>query len=201
MSDFVITDGTGKKYQAKVDSHNRLQVKSISEGFNVDSAIQGDNYNINTGTINLTSASESAIAFIQNNEDNIFIIREILIIMGTSTGGSGDLEVEIIRNPSTGTIISNAVDMDTVKNRNFGSSKGFVANTYKGVEADTITNGDVFANTSRASTSIPISFDADVIVLKKGNSLGINFTPQTGNTSMNVRVAIVGFLFDANGDN
>lgn len=201
MSDFIIKDGTGTGASAKVDKHNRLLVKSISEGFNVDSAIVGDNYNINTGAITLTSGNESAVAYFKNNEDNIFIVREILIILGSSTGGSGNLEVELLRNPTAGTIVSGASDMDTVVNRNFGNSQIIVADTYKGAEGNTFTDGETFANTIRTSTSLPISFDADVVVLKKGNSLGVNVTPQAGNTSMDVRVAIVGFLFDANGDN
>jgi len=191
----TIGDGTGKSFEAKVDGENRLHTLAISEGFNVDSAVNGKNYNFNTGDITLTSASKSAIAYIKNLENDDLIIRDILIISDTSTGGSGDFSVEIIRNPTTGTIISGATDFSVKANRNFGSVRDFVGDVFKGAEANTLTNGENFSETSRSTTTTPISFDADVIILPKGASLGVNYTPQTGNTSQVVKVAIVGFLF------
>ena len=191
----IIEDGKGQGRNAEVDKNNRLQVKSVSEGFNVEAAILGDNYNINTGAITLTSADNSAVFYLKNTNEELFIITEVIVILGTSTGGSGDTVVKIIKNPTTGTIISTATDADNVENRNFGSSKLFGGHVFKGVEGDDFTNGSEFANTTR-STNAVINFDADVMVLPKDSTVGVEVEPATGNTSQVVKVAVVGFLFE-----
>ena len=192
----LIIESADNGNKAKVDAKGRLKTFSISEGYSIEAAELGESFNINTGSVSLTSATESSIAYFKNNEDKDFIIESIIIIFGSSTGGSGDHAVEIIKNPTAGTIISNAVAGDTVSNRNFGSAKSLIADFYKGVEGDTGNGGEVFASTTRSSaSSAPIELDADVIVIPKNSSLSVNFTPATGNTSMSVKVAIVGFLF------
>jgi hypothetical protein len=181
---------------AEVDSRGRMQTFSISEGLNIDAAKIGENYNINTGPVTLTSATESAVLYMKNNEEKSFIIEDVVVILGASTGGTGDLQVELIRNPTTGTIISNAVDVDIVSNRNFGSSRELLKDTFKGAEGYTLTNGSDFASTTRSSGGTIINFDGDVIVLPKGSSIGVNITPQASNTSMIVKIAVIGYLFD-----
>ena len=190
-----ILDGTGTGAKTKVDSDNRLHTFSISEGLSLDAAKNGENYNINTGSISLTSANESAVLYIKNNEDKNFVIEDVIVILGASTGGTGDLTIELIRNPSTGTIISGASNADVVGNRNFGSSRELVADVFKGAEGNTITNGTLFSDTTRTAGGTVVHFDADVMVLPKGTTLGVNITPQTSNTAMNVKIAVVGYLF------
>ena len=194
----IIEDGTGTGNKAKVDSHGRVRALSVSEPLSVDAAVNGKNYNINSGMINLTSGSESAVAYFKNKETDSFVIEEILVILGTSTGGSGDLEVKLIKNPSSGTIVSNAVAGDNVSNRNFGSTTELKADFYKGVEGDTLTDGTAFADTIRTQPSA-ISFDADVIILPESASIGVMVTPQSGNTSMDCTVAIIGYVLSSNG--
>lgn len=193
----IIENGGGSPQAwAKVDVNNRLHVLSVSEGFNIEAALLGDNYNINSGTITLTSANKTAVFYMKNLEDKPFVIEDILVINGVSTGGSGDLGVDILQNPTTGTIIDNAVDVQTVVNRNFGkTSTSLDADVYRGIEGDTLTNGVLFADTTRTGAGV-VEFDADVIVLPKGASLGIEITPQAGNTSMTSKIAVVGYLVD-----
>ena len=190
-----IVDGTGSGNRAKVDSNKRLQTFSISEGLAIDAAKNGQNYNINTGSVTLTTANESAVLYLKNNEDKNFIIEEVIVILGASTGGTGDLTISIVRNPTTGTIISGATDAEIVGNRNFGSSRELTADIYKGAEGNTLTNGDLFSDTTRSAASAVVRFDADVIILPKGTTIGVNITPQSSNSSMSVKVAVVGYLF------
>lgn len=190
-----ILDGKGTGNKAQVCDKNRLQTFAISESLSIDAAQNGENFNINTGAITLTSASESAVLYLKNNEDKDFVIEDVIVILGASTGGTGDLTIELIRNPTTGTIISGATDVDVIGNRNFGSSKTLTSDVFKGAEANTLTNGTLFADTTRSSASTVVHFDADVIVLPKGTSIGVNVTPQPSNTSMSVKVAIIGYLF------
>jgi len=190
-----ILDGKGTGKRAGVNENNRLLTFAISERLSVAAAENGENYNVNTGSITLTTANESAVLYVKNNEEKNFIIEDVIVIFGASTGGTGDLSIELIRNPTTGTIISGASDADVVGNRNFGSSREFVADVYKGAEGNTLTNGDLFSDTTRSTASTVVHFDADVIVLPKGTTLGVNITPQPSNTSMSVKVAVVGYLF------
>ena len=119
--DVTIKNGNDGGIVEVVD--NKLQVFAISEGLSIASAKDGENYNINTGSITLTSATESAVLYMKNNETKNFIIEDIIVILGTSTGGTGDLAISLVRNPTTGTIITNAVNVDIVANRNFGSNR------------------------------------------------------------------------------
>lgn len=193
----LIIESADNGNKAKVDAEGRLKTFSISEGYSIEAAELGESFNINTGAITLTSANKSAIAYFKNNEDKDFVVESILVIFGGTTGGSGDHTIDIIKNPTAGTIVTNAVAGNTVSNRNFGSARSLVADFYKGVEGDTVTDGVVFGDTTRGSGSTaPVEFDADVIILPKNSSLAVDFTPATGNTSISVKVAIVGFLFN-----
>ena len=193
----IIENGGGAPQAwAKVDTNNRLHVLSVSEGFNIEAALKGDNFNINSGTLTLTSANKSAVFYFKNNETKKFVIEDVLVITGSSTGGTGDLAINLIQNPTTGTIIDNATAVTTVANRNFGmTSSTLAADVYKGAEGYTFTNGTVFADTTRNATGV-VEFDADVMVLPRGSSVGVEVTPQPSNTSMAVKVAIVGYLID-----
>jgi len=189
----MILDGTGDGYRAKVDSNNRLHTDSSSISQADNAGINGDGYNINTGSIVLTSDSESGIAYISYTGTGQFVIKEIIVIIGSTTGGSGDGVVEIIRNPTAGDTIDNAVEMDSIINRDFSSNKAFTGVAYKGAEGDTLNSGETFANTTRSSFGTVVTFDAGVIVLGKSNSVGVSYTPPTGNTSQSVRVAFTAY--------
>ena len=146
----TILDGTGKGYEAKVDSDYRLTVSSVQRELSSEASRLGRNYNVNTGTITLTTANKSAVAYIKNNDDLNYIIKEIIVILGASTGGTGDLTVDLIQNPTQGTIVSGATDMDIIANRNFGSTRPFNALAYKGAEGNTMTDGVDFSSTTRS---------------------------------------------------
>lgn len=188
MSDFI-KDGTGSGYRAEVDSKNRLRTMAVVESGGTTAALVGDLYNINTETINLTSANASSLLYIKNTNLTPWVLDRVFYNAGTSTGGSGDFLAEVIANPTTGTLITSGTAI-TPHNLNFGSSKTLTATTLKGAEGSTITDGTV-----RVSTIIPtsgsrvlISFDA--IILEAGSSLAIKITPQTGNTAMNIQVGL-----------
>jgi len=191
----LIIESADNGNKAKVDEKGRLKTFAISEGYSIEAAELGESFNINSGTVTLTgNATTSAVAYFKNEEDKDFVIENVLTVIGGSTGGTGNYTVRVIKNPTTGTIVSGAVGFDTVVNRNFGSARGLGALSYKGAEGNTITDGVTFANTIRTSASV-IEFDADVIVLPKNSSIGIEVTTQAGNSSMDVTVALVGFLF------
>ena len=187
---FEITDGGGKGYSAEVDSENRLRVFSIAEPEVFNASSLGNSYNFNTGVINLTSASKSAVFYIKNNGDSDLIITQLFYLIGNSTAGTGDVLITVLRNPTTGTIISNAVamEMDGV-NRNFGSSKSLTTDSYKGAEASTFTNGDKIIESIIDQSPTRITVEVGGLVIPRGTSIGIDITPATSNSSLDVEFA------------
>jgi hypothetical protein len=187
---FEITDGGGKGYSAEVDSENRLRVFSIAEPEVFNASSLGNSYNFNTGVINLTSASKSAVFYIKNNGDSDLIITQLFYLIGNSTAGTGDVLVTVLRNPTTGTIISNAVamEMDGV-NRNFGSSKNLTTDSYKGAEASTFTNGDKIIESIIDQSPTRVTVEVGGLVIPRGTSIGIDITPATSNSSLDVEFA------------
>jgi hypothetical protein len=190
----IFEDGTGKGYRAKVDENNRLHTDSVDKTILEFSALRGDAFNFNTGSITLTTAGESAVGYFEYLDDYPFVIEELLFIIGVTTGGSGDGIAKIYRNPTGGTIVSGAVPIEVAANRDFSSSKQPVANMYKGAEGNTLTGGTTFAESSRSSFGTVISFDAGPIVIRKGNTLGVSWQPPAGNTSQLVKIAATGFV-------
>jgi hypothetical protein len=191
-----IIDGTGNGNRVQVDSDHRLHVNSVTRSQDEQAALLGVAYNLSTGSISLTSANESCIAYVKYTGIDPFVIKEILMIPSDSTGGSGNASIQIQRNPTSGTIVSNAVPFSSIQNRDFASSNNLdnESDIFKGAEGDTLIGGSSFAFTTRDNFNIPITFDAANIVLRKGNSLGVCITPPTGNTAQTWVCAIIGFV-------
>ena len=183
-----IEDGTGNGNRARVDSDKRLHVNSVSRTQLEQAVLLGQAYNVSTGSMTLTSANESAVGYFKYNGNDPLIIKEILVILGDSNGTGSGL-IKLIKNPTAGTIISNAVNVSAAINRDFGSANVLDANAYKGAEGDTITGGTTFAITSRNENAQVVTFDAAPIKLRKGNSIAVTYTPPSGNTSQSVVVA------------
>ena len=189
----ILDDGTGSGSRAKVDSNNRLYTNAISRAEVEQSILIGNGYNINTGLVSITNAGvDNAVWYFKNDGSLDVILFEILIILGTSTGGVGDGTLKVFRNPTGGTIISGALAVEANVNRNFASSNILDATTYKGATASTLTGGDTFGSTNRSGTAV-INFSSTPIVLKTGNSIGITWSAATSNTAQSVRIATTVF--------
>ncbi len=190
----TIQDGTGKGFSAEVDSDNRLHTNTVSRNEVEQSIFLGNGYNINTGLVSITNAGvDNAVWYLKNDGTDDVVIQEILIILGTSTGGSGDGTLKVFRNPTSGTIISGALEVEANVNRNFSSSNQLDVTTYKGATAATFTDGTTFGSTNRSGSAV-INFTSTPFLLKKGNSVGITWAAATSNTSQTVRVATTAFV-------
>jgi len=178
-------------YTAKVDKSNRLDTRGITKTETANATVEADSYNVNTGLITLTTAGESGVMYMKNNEDRDINIDAIVAIFGPSTGGAATdtNQIRVYRNPTTGTLISGAVDVDDNDNRNFGSSKTLLADAYKGATGNTITNGSVVVE-SLVGPGARVSFNID-LVLTKGDSIAISYEPSDSNTSMKCMAAII----------
>lgn len=176
---------TGKK--VGVTEQGRLGVDSISKTILENASENGDSYNVNTGTINLTTANESSLLYLKNNGDPITVVT-VGFLIGNSTGGSGDALATVLRNPTSGTIVSGATNVDININKNFSSNKELVVDAYKGAEGNTFTDGDnaYFSLLPGAARGYVIATGG--IYIGKGASIGVKFTPPSGNTGMDIQV-------------
>ena len=159
-----------------VDSTGAALVRSTSQTRAQEAAVEGEGFNINTGLINLTSANESVVLYYKHFEDKPLIVDAIVFGMeDNGTDVNVTCPLTIVKNPSTGTIISTATAVDILENRNFGSVNALDNSiAYKGAEGHTVTNGSdwgiVYTGTGRSM----YSFD---LVLNKGNSIAVKIDP------------------------
>ena len=179
---FEITDGTGKGNSAGVDRTNRLLVRNISETLFQNAAEEGEAFFIGTPIITATTAGESALIYIKNNEDSQLILGSFFLIAENTVGGSPNMfRINWYRNPTS---ISSGTAIPAL-NQNFGSSNTLDADIEYGAEGSTVTGGSL-----AATLSFPIGqfnqLDAN-LVLEKGSSLAITVTPPAGNTNMPVQ--------------
>jgi len=194
----TIEDGSGDSYTAKVDLNKRLHTRSVSLTEHHDSTDLGDSYNINTGVVTLTTANDSAVLYVKNNEEKGLNISAIVVGMGPSTGGSGGIpKITMVRNPTAGTIVSGATAVDISSNRNFGSSNILSADAYKG-DGTAMTFTDGTEHIISFQTANGRAFFTVDEILPKTKSIGIKIDPQAGNTSMDVYVALVCYIRGAN---
>ena len=179
---FEITDGTGKGNSAGVDRTNRLLVRNISETLFQNAAEEGEAFFIGTPIITATTAGESALIYIKNNEDSQLVLGSFFLIAEATASGSPNMfRVNWYRNPTS---ISSGTAIPAL-NQNFGSSNTLDADIEYGAEGSTVTGGSL-----AATLSFPIGqfnqLDAN-LVLEKGSSLVITVTPPAGNTNMPVQ--------------
>ena len=184
----TIKDGTGRGNSVEVTDSNKLMTLSVTEGIAAHHAFEGDAYNINTGTITLTTASKSALLYIKNLEDEDLILTGLFYLIGNSNTSGGDTLVQLERNPTGGTVVSAGTSFDPI-NRNFGSSKTLNVTCEKGAEGKTLTGGTVavesiFSGPGRKFVNV------GAIIIPRGSSMGITVTPQTNNTSQAFQIAV-----------
>lgn len=191
----IITDGKGTGYQAQVNTKGQLETCSVTLVQSSQASNDGDSYNINTGVMTLTSANKSAVLYVKNNETKPILIDALFYLIGNSTGGTGDMLITVLRNPTAGTVVSDATAAEMAGvNRNFGSSKTLDADIYKGGEGKTLTDGDKVIESIFNQVPTRAVISAGAIVLPKGSSIGIEVTPATLNTSLDVEFAISCYL-------
>jgi hypothetical protein len=196
-----IQDGTGSGKRVKVDSNNQLHTTSITRSNTQDATIKGNSYNINTGDIGLTSTTESAVLYFKSDEapvngETAFVVDAIAIGIDSLGTTSGMAKITIVKNPTAGTIVTNAVAVDMNENRNFGSSNSLDSIIYKGVEGDTFTDGTDIAQFYQSAGSrgfYTLDFD-----LPKGSSIGVKIDTQTSSGTTNIYAAVIGHRVDGN---
>ena len=146
--------------------------------------MDGDAYVFSTGSISL-NAGTSAVFYLAATGDITYSVEKVCVDLGTS-GTSGNVGIELIRNPTAGTIVSNALDCSYSGNPKFTSTATFLGNAYKGANGYTLTDGtDFMYGIKQDGTSC--SVDADIF-LERGSSFGVNIVAAD---TMNVSVSVI----------
>lgn len=188
-----IEDGTGLGYVTKVTSTNRLAVEASVIDEERESTLLGEAWAVSTTLLTYTGVSNAALTYIRNDSARDLVIDRIRVMLGTVTGGTGDWLLTQSRNPTAGTIITNA-SAAGVTNLNHGSNTTPDGLFYKS-SFTTITAVNFDTLTGGTGSQFPIRSNEEgqlVIptgrILPPGASFGILLQPPAGTTSANVNV-------------
>lgn len=172
----IIRDGTGTGNNAKVGTDGRLATRCVSIPESLDTALEGNAYNINSGIITLTDELQTPVLYFKNNEVMDFIVSTIIVGINVSAPTTPPI-ITITRNPVSGTIISNAVIAPHVGNRNFQTQNVLDADIFIGETGNTLIGGTIIAElfSSAERTVLPAE-----TVMPRGTTIGISITTNDG---------------------
>jgi hypothetical protein len=191
----TIQDGTGTKYKVKIDSENRLYVKSITESEFDHATSKGEAYNINTEFITVTGSSETPLLYLKNNEEKDLILSAWFIGTDNSSGTATRLSLmRVYSNPTTGTIISSGTDLTPV-NRLIGSSNELNVGVKKGGDGFTVSGYNNTPVLYQTQGTAQRNFGTVQIILKKGSSVVVTYQ-QYGLTSNEIYTGFQVYLSD-----
>jgi hypothetical protein len=195
MGTQIYNAGYDGQYGLRVDSNGRGHTQTVTETEATHATEVGDGYNINTGTIGLTSTTASGVLYFKNNETKDVIIDAIAIGIGSAGTTTDSAEIKLIKNPTTGTLISSPTNVDMNQNRNHSSSNTLADSlAYKGAEGNTVTDGTeeaLFYQSAGGRLYASIG-----LVIGKGNSIAITVDTQTTSGTTNVYAALILHLKD-----
>ena len=178
---FEIKDGTGTGNLARVDKENKLAVRAVQETEFEKAVLGGRAFNINTEFLTITSDTEHALLYLQNNEDLPLIVSAWFIGTDAGTNGANLGLVRTYYNPTGGTIISGGTDVTAV-NRNAGNSRVLNADIKSGGQGFTFTGQDTPAVLYQTQTVSSRVFGNVFLVLPKGSSLVATYDPNGAET-------------------
>ncbi len=177
----ILEDGTGSGSKAKVNNHNQLYVEAVTRTeISEVSQGEGEAYVVATGFISVTTtAGYSGLLYIKNTDSegrDMFI--EHIRLCGTFSGAmdANDVQCKVIKNPSTGTLISGASAAYS-ENANFGSANTFHGLAYKGADSTTVTDGSWFTQFTTHLPGHTIADYNDAIILPKNKSIAFLVKP------------------------
>lgn len=181
MTCITISDGTGTGRQAKVDSENKLETSSITTNlFTHTSEIKGQSYLVVSDFISLTTTgSFNGILYIKNTSTTQNLHIQSIRTCSTETAS---VQQRLIKNPTTGTLISDANAGGKV-NANFSSNNIFPGNVYAASgDGKTVTDGTNFTQFINRSPGHSIQEYTGAIVLGPSDSIALTAKPSAATT-------------------
>lgn len=177
----MIEDGKGRGYRAAVTANNRLETLAIAESRAADiSKREGTAFVVPSGFISLTTTgSFNGILYLKNTSatNDLFIDK-----IRTCSDTMGDVKAKLIRNPSTGTLISDANDAAKLSS-NLGSNNLFEGDAFTASgDGKTITDGVAMSQFINHSPGHSIQEYSGSIVIPNGASLALVVQPSVAMT-------------------
>ena len=180
-----IEDAGGSGRGARVDADKRLLVSAVNETEQLEAAIRGEAFQIGSGKVTLTSASESAVLYLKNNEKKDLVITAVNVTSSKQTGSSDGVFTAVVYKSGTG--LSAGTSASAVNN-NFGSNKLLDVDITQGQEAATVTNGTAIGAFYIQEAEF---FNTDLAwILPKGSTVALSILPGASNSSMTVTVTL-----------
>jgi hypothetical protein len=205
-----IKDGRGNGRAAHVTNNQRLETISITNSASEYATQRGLGFNANTDQgagfpagITLTNATVTPVFYCKNTDSGAvsgvkkdLVITTFIVWMGTSTGGSGEAYIRIVRNPTGGTIITAPTGTFTPVNRDHRSSNTIDGTFAYGATGITRTGGDDSIIVGVPSTPSRTVIAVGELRLGFGNSVAVEIQAPGSNTSMDCYVAAVCYVQD-----
>ncbi len=167
----IIENGFGGPIvAAKINERGQMYIRGVFDTDQQASVIINNGWNLNTGTLALSSANESAVAYFKNTSVRDFLLVALAVGVGTRDAATETGVVTMVRNPTGGTVITDKTNMDMIQNRNFGSSVSLEGDAYKGGEGKTLTGGNDIAQFYQGSGRLFAGIDFSI---PQGQSVGI----------------------------
>lgn len=193
MSQFVIVGSNGND-PVHATSDNRLMVACRTETEEDHEVQLGNAFNFNSGELNFTGTTDSGLLYIKNTGANPIVIPAFIYLLGTTNGTFGEWRCTVIRNPTAGTLISDA-NAGSPVNRNFGESTDLAiyANCYvASAYGKTVTDGttELFSMFSSSGRFVV----PHRVELPTGASLAIKVQAPASTTDADVAVAIAPYI-------
>jgi len=176
-----------------VNSDYQLVTRATTVEQRLHSAIDGNYYEISTGSIIITNDTEQGILYLKDTDTNNLgiVIDRVFFDFWTSTGGTGmDAQIRYYKNPT----ITGGTDIIPF---NTDFSRGVSSAAVGAFKKNTTTmTGDNWWN-MYTSDKTSIALEEGRIFIPPGYSFGIALEPPTGNTSMKININIAFYYFDA----
>jgi hypothetical protein len=177
----IIKDGAAG-YTAKVNRKNQLWTHAVTLPAAQESESEGNAWMLTTSVLTITN--DATIGYLKNTTDLEFIVEGIVINMGSGITYTDQPIIEVYKNPTGGDVISDALPMGLLQNRNFGFSDTFSGDVFSGKVGGTLTGGDGIMAKSiilkEGRTVLPANF-----ILPKQASIGAKLIINgTGSASM-----------------
>lgn len=184
-----IADGSGRGFEAAVDSTNRLLVESIALNIREEAVLEGASFELG-GLVTLTGTSETAVIFVENQQDRTIVLDRFEFSSPESTGGTSDaMLLTLYTGPSA---ITNSTP-GGVGNSNFGSALAIPVDVQLGNgSTSAVTGGSAFG--SSYVRLVGQSMFNGPWAVPRGNTFALTATPPAGNTSLPFTVRVLTHL-------
>lgn len=181
---YIIEDGTGSGKKASVNANNRLDTFSITETRIADiSNRDGRSFILTSDFVALTTTgSFNGMIYLKNTSTDRDMYIDRVRICGTGTSMNA-MQCRFVKNPTTGTLISDANDGISVAS-NLGSNEEFTGINYAASgDGKTVTDGTQFSQFTIHLPGHTIQDYNGAIIIPGGSSMAIEVKPGAATTA------------------